>query len=138
MCIFLLVVYIGLKLTAETVESATLALEGVDDVHGCDGLSSGVLCVGHRVADDVLEEDLEDAAGLLVDEAGDTLDATTTSETADSGLCDALDVVTEQLAMSLRTLRTLATERESLTTFATTTHVCCFAVAVVFKKFVIK
>ena len=114
------------KLTTETVESATLALEGIDDVHGCDGLSSGVLGVGHRVADDVLEEDLEDAAGLLIDEAGDTLDATTTSETADSGLCDALDVVTEQLAMSLRTLCTLATERESLTTFTTATHVLCF------------
>ena len=33
-------------------------------------------------------EDLEDTAGLLVDQAGDTLDTTTTGETADSGLGD--------------------------------------------------
>jgi hypothetical protein len=41
-----------------------LPLEGVDDVERGDGLSLGVLGVGDRVADDVLEEDLEDAAGL--------------------------------------------------------------------------
>ena len=33
----------------------------------------------------------------------DTLDTTTTSETADSGLGDALDVVTKNLAMALGT-----------------------------------
>ena len=43
-----------------------------------------VFSVRDRVTDDVLEEDLEDATGLLVDETGDTLDTTTTSETADS------------------------------------------------------
>ena len=32
----------------------------------------------------VLQEDLEDTAGLLIDETRDTLDTTTTSETADS------------------------------------------------------
>lgn len=32
----------------------------------------------------VLEEDLENTAGLLVDEAGNTLHTTTASETADS------------------------------------------------------
>ena len=32
----------------------------------------------------VLEEDLEDTTGLLVDEARDTLDTATTSETTDS------------------------------------------------------
>jgi hypothetical protein len=53
---------------------------------GCVPL--GVLGVGDGVADDVLEEDLEDTASLLVDEAGDTLHATTTSETADSGFGD--------------------------------------------------
>ena len=32
----------------------------------------------------VLKEDLEDTTGLLIDKAGDTLDTTTTGETADS------------------------------------------------------
>lgn len=49
----------------------------------------------------VLEEDLEDTAGLLVDETGDTLDTTTAGETADSGLGDALDVITKNLAVTL-------------------------------------
>ena len=43
-----------------------------------------MLSVGDGVADDVLEEDLEDTAGLLVDEARDTLDTATTGETTDS------------------------------------------------------
>ena len=64
-------------LAAEPVEGASLALERVDDVHGSDGLPAGVLGVGDRVTDHVLEEHLEDTAGLLVDEAADALDTTT-------------------------------------------------------------
>ena len=89
------------SLSAEAVEGLALALEGVDDVHGRDGLAAGVLGVGDGVTDDVLEEDLEDAAGLLVDEAGDALDAATTGEAADGGLGDALDVVAKDLAVAL-------------------------------------
>jgi hypothetical protein len=44
-----------------------LALEGVDDVEGGDGLALGVLSVGDGVTDDTLEEGLEDTAGLFVD-----------------------------------------------------------------------
>ena len=72
-------------LAAEAVEGAALALERVDDVHGGDGLAAGVLGVGHGVTDDVLEEDLEDTAGLLVDEA-EMLDTTTACEAAVAGL----------------------------------------------------
>ncbi len=63
-------------LAAEAVQGAALALEGVHDVHGGHGLPAGVLGVGDGVTDDVLEEHLEHAAGLLVDEARDALDAT--------------------------------------------------------------
>jgi hypothetical protein len=38
---------------------AALALERVHHVHGGDGLAAGVLGVGHRIADHVLEEHLE-------------------------------------------------------------------------------
>ena len=78
-----------------------MTFEGVDDVHGSHGLPLGVLGVGHGVPDDVLQEDLEDPAGLLVDEAGDALDTPTTGEATDGGLGDALDVVTKDLAMTL-------------------------------------
>ena len=76
----------SVDLSAESVESASLSLEGVDDIHGRHGLSLGVLAVGDGITDDVLEEDLQDSTSLLIDEAGDTLDTTTASETTDGGL----------------------------------------------------
>jgi hypothetical protein len=90
-----------------------LSLEGIDNVEGGDGLALGVLSVCDSIADDTLEEGLEDTTGLLVDHGRDTLDTTTTSETADSGLGDTLDVVTKNLSVTLGS--TLA---EALATFA--------------------
>jgi hypothetical protein len=72
-----------------------------------------VLGVGDGVADDALEEGLKDTAGLLVDHCRDTLDTATTSETANSGLGNALDVVAQNLAMTLG-----ATLAKALSTFA--------------------
>jgi hypothetical protein len=46
-----------------------------------------MLRVRDRVTDDVLKENLENTAGLLIDKTGDTFHTTTTSETANS-LCD--------------------------------------------------
>lgn len=89
------------RLATETVEGAALPLEGVDDVEGGDGLALGVLSVGDGVADDTLEEGLEDTAGLLVDHGRDTLDTATTRQTADGGLGDTLDVVAQDLAVTL-------------------------------------
>ena len=84
----------NIYLATEAVESAALALEGVDDVHGSDRLALGMLGVGDGIPDDVLQENLEHASGLLVDEAGDALDAATTSKATDGRLGDALDVIT--------------------------------------------
>ena len=55
------------RLTAEAVESAALSLQSVDDVEGGDGLALRVLSVCDGIADDALEEGLEDTAGLFVD-----------------------------------------------------------------------
>ena len=88
-------------LTPKSVESPSLPLESIDHIHGGDSLPPGVLGVGNSITDDVLQEDLEDAPGLLVYEAADTLDATTTCETANGGLGDALDVVAEDLPVPL-------------------------------------
>ena len=90
-----------LHLAAESVQGLALALERVDNVHGGHGLSAGVFSVGDRVTDHVLQENLEDTAGLLVDEARDALDTTTACKTADGRLGDALDVVTQHLAVAL-------------------------------------
>ena len=94
-----------------------MTFEGVDDVHGGDGLPLCVLGVGDGITDDVLQENLEDAASLLVDQAGNALDAAATSQTTDGRLGDALDVVTENLAMTFG-----ASLAESLSSFTTSGH----------------
>ena len=78
------------RLAAKAIQSATLALERVDDVHRRDGLATRVLGVRHGVTNDVLEEHLEHAARLLVNEVRDALHAATTSETTNSWLRDTL------------------------------------------------
>jgi hypothetical protein len=96
-----------------------LSLECVDDVEGSDGLSLGVFSVGDGIANDTLKEGLENSTGLFVDHGRDTLDTTTTSETADSGLCDSLDVVTKNLSVTLG-----AALSETLATFAAWRTAC--------------
>ena len=88
-------------LTSESVQGASLPLEGIDHIHGGDGLPLGVFGVGDGIPDDVLEEDLENSTGLLVDEAGDPLDSSPPRQTADGGLGDALDVVSQHLTVTL-------------------------------------
>ena len=61
-----------------------------------------MLSVGNRVADDRLKEELEDTTGLVVDKTGDTLNTTSSCETADSGLGDTLDVVSQDLSEQSR------------------------------------
>merc|ERR1712185_648081 len=107
------------RLAAEAVERAALALERVHDVHRRDGLAARVLRVRDRVADDVLEEHLEHAARLLVDEARDALDAAAAREAADRRLGDALDVVAQDLAVALR-----AALAEALAALAASRHDC--------------
>lgn len=107
---------------AETVEGATLTLESVDDIHGGYSLPAGVLGVGHRVADHVLEDYLEHTASLLGNEPRYALHTTTASQTADGRLGDALDVVAEHLAVALgaalaQTLTALSSPRHAIIGF---------------------
>ena len=88
-------------LTTESVEGASLALEGIDHIHGGDSLPLGVLSVGDSVTDDVLQENLENTTGLLIDEARDSLHTTSAGQTTDGWLGDALDVVTQHLPVPL-------------------------------------
>ena len=76
---------------AETVEGSALSLESVDDIDGGDRLSLGVLGVGDGVTDNVLKEGLEDASGLVIDGARDSLDTSSSGESADSRLGDTKD-----------------------------------------------
>jgi len=85
-----------------------------------EDLPFGVLGIRDGIPDYILEEDLKHSTSLLVDEAGDTLHTTTSSETSDSlfarmmisggrkkekkksdRLSNALNIVSENLAMAL-------------------------------------
>eukprot|EP00804_Cyclotella_cryptica_P025118 CCRYP_012983-RB/>CCRYP_012983-RB protein AED:0.44 eAED:0.44 QI:0/-1/0/1/-1/0/1/0/107 len=76
-----------------------------------------MLCVGHRITDDIFEKNLEYTTSLLVDETRNTLDAATTSETADGRLGDSLDVVAKNLSVTLS-----ASLSKTFTSFTTTRH----------------
>jgi hypothetical protein len=105
------------RLTTETIEGTALSLEGIDNVEGSNGLALSVFSIGNSVTDNALEEGLQNTTSLLVDHSTDTLDTTTTSETADSWLCDALDVITKNLAVTLGSA--LA---KTLSTFSASSH----------------
>ena len=107
----------GRCLTSESIEGLSLTLQGIDDIHGGDSLPPGMLGVGYRVPDDILKEDLQDTTGLFVDKTRDTLDTTTTGETTDGGLGDALDVVTKDLPVTLG-----ASFSETFASFSTAGH----------------
>ncbi|CAE1150717.1 unnamed protein product [Acanthosepion pharaonis] len=60
-----------------------------------------MLSVGDGITDNILKENLKDTACLLVDETRDTFDTTSASQTANSGLGDTLDAISEHLPRSL-------------------------------------
>ena len=117
-CCWLYCRWMSRCLTSESVQGASLPLEGVDNVHGGHGLPLGVFGVGDGIPDDVLKEHLQHPTGLLVDEAGDTLHTSATRQTSDGGLGDALDVIPQHLTVPLG-----ASLSQSLASFAASSHV---------------
>ena len=105
------------NLTTKSVQSTALALQSIDNVHGGDGLSLGVLSVGDCISDDILQEHLQHSTGLLVDQTADSLHSTTASETPDSWLGDSLDVIPENLPVTL-----CASFSKTFASFATSRH----------------
>ena len=93
--------------TSEAIESTSLPLESVDHIHGGDSLPLGVLSVGDRVPDHILQEDLvvnkstrayqgrnlthlKNTSRLLVDQSRDSLDASPSRQPSDGRLGNAL------------------------------------------------
>ena len=95
-----------------------MSFESVDNVHGGDGLSLGVLAVGHCITDHVLQEDLQDSPGLFVDQSADPLDTTSSCKTSNGGLGDTLDVITQDLSVALGTSLS-----QSFSSFTASRHV---------------
>merc|ERR550519_2290914 len=107
----------GVQLSSEAVQGPSLPFQSIHHIHGGHSLPFGVLSAGDGIADDVLQEDLENTPGLLVDETADPLDAPPPCKAPNRRLSDALDVVPQNLAMSLGT--SLA---QSFSSFASSSH----------------
>ena len=95
-----------------------MPLESIDNIHGSDSLPLGMFGVGDSISDDILKENLEDSTGLFIDEARDTLDSSSASQTPDGRLGDSLDVVSQHLTVTLG-----SSLSQSLSSFATSSHV---------------
>lgn len=93
----------AIRLDTETIEGTAVALEGVDNVEGGDGLTLGVVGVLSSITNDAHEELTENVTDAVVNQERDTLHTTTAGETADSGLGDTLKVVACQLSVTLGT-----------------------------------
>ena len=90
-------------LTTETVQGSALSLQSVDNVQRSDSLSLGVLSVSAGIPDDVLQEGLQDTSDFFVDKGRDTLNTTSSGQSSDGRLCNTLDVVSQDLSVSLGT-----------------------------------
>ena len=89
------------SLTSESVKGLSLTLQGIDNVHGSNSLTTSMFRVGDRITDNIFQKDLEDTTGLFIDKSRDALDTTTTSKTTDSGLGNTLDIITKDLSVTL-------------------------------------
>ncbi|CAH9126544.1 unnamed protein product, partial [Cuscuta epithymum] len=92
---------IRISLAAKTVQSPSLPLQGVDHIHGSNRLPPSMLRVGNCITNDIFKEDLQHASGLFIDQAADSLHASSSGQPPDRRLGDALDVVPENLTVAL-------------------------------------
>merc|ERR1719384_2410480 len=85
----------------ESVDGASLAFQSINDVEGCDRLSSCVFGISNGITQYVLEKRFQHTSRLLVDEPANTLDTTSPGQTSDGGLRDPLDSLSKNLPMAL-------------------------------------
>ena len=107
-------------LTSESVEGTSLAFESVHHIHGSHRLPLGVLGVGDGIPDHILQEHLQHTTGLFVDQTRDSLHTTSASKTTDGWLGDTLDVITQNLPVTLG-----APLSQSFSSLASSRHAWC-------------
>ena len=105
-------------LTSKSVQSTSLAFQCVNDIHGGDCLSLGVLGVRYCISDNILQENFQYTPSFFVDQTRDSLYTTSSSQTSDGGFGDTLDIVSQNFPVSLG-----ATFSKTLSSFSTTGHV---------------
>ena len=108
---------ISRDLGAETVDGASLALQGIHDVEGRYSFPVSMLGVGNCVTHNRFQEALEDSPHFGVDEGGDPFDSTSSGQSTNRRLSNASDGILHHLAVSLR-----ASLAESFAAFTSSRH----------------
>ncbi|KAF3859729.1 hypothetical protein F7725_022128 [Dissostichus mawsoni] len=93
-----------MSLSPEAVQGAALPLQSIHHIHGGHLLPLGVLGVGDGITDHVLQETPSAHRGSPRRSDRDTLHSAAASQTADGGLGDALDVITEHFTTGSHTV----------------------------------
>ena len=105
-------------LTTKSIQGTSLAFQSIDHIHGSDCLPLGMFCVCDSITDDIFQEHLQYTSGLFIDQARDTFDTTSSCQTADCRLGDTLDIITQDLPVTLGT-----TLSQTFASFTTSRHV---------------
>lgn len=74
------------SLPAKPVQGTARLLEGEDHIKCSHSLAAAVLSVSDGIANQALQEELQDRAGLLIDCTRNALDTSTACQAANSGL----------------------------------------------------
>ena len=85
----------GVGLAIESVEGASMSLEGEDYIQSCDDLSVAMFHIGDGITKYTLQEYFKDRTDLFVDEPRDTFDAPSSCQATDVQFCDTLDSISE-------------------------------------------
>jgi hypothetical protein len=101
---------------SETIQGSSLSFQSIHHIHGRHGLASGMLSVRHSITDHILQKDLQHTSSFLVNQPADTLHSASPGQTPDSRLRDTLDVIAQDLPVTLgatlaQTLASLSTPR---------------------------
>ncbi|KAF7816065.1 histone H4 [Senna tora] len=100
--------------TAKPIEGPSLPLERINHIHSSNGLPPSVLRVSHCITNHIFQENLKHSSSLLIDQATDPLDTSSSRQSPNRRLRDTLDVIAQNLAMPLcssfaQTLASLST-----------------------------
>jgi hypothetical protein len=92
---------ISFCLSSESVQGFALTFECVYDIHGRYRFAPCVFRVRDGIADAIFQKDFQYTTGFFINQATDTFHSTTTGQTTNGRLGNALDVVAQYLAVTL-------------------------------------
>ncbi|KAK9059784.1 hypothetical protein SSX86_020488 [Deinandra increscens subsp. villosa] len=93
--------YIINLLTSKSIQSSSLPLQSINNIHGRHRLPPSVLSVGHSVTNNILQKDLQDATCLFIDQPADPLHSASPRQPPDRRLRDSLNVIPENFPVAL-------------------------------------